>query len=231
MKHTLLFSILVFIFITLINAQVKDTSKRDVHPVCELEGRKGLKFGMSFEETRNVYLDRQFQTIDDVLALEPGLTEEELRKMMDEDAINSFLNIHSTSFAGNNATGSLMFSNNRLYSFLYTFEIETSNNNKYIDIYYDLKGLLSKKYGDPTNTSEYLSYPYEEDFPRGNHAGQAVSIGKGKYGSFWICPTNKKSVILGLTGDNYEMSLVLIYSDNSFDISEEEKLSEELEDF
>lgn len=213
-------TILVFL-LTVSNAQT----------VCEIDGRKGLRFGMTFEETRNVNLEREFPTINEILAYEPGLTEEELINNYGEETINSLLSRHKTTFAGNSATGHLFFANDRLYSIIYIFNITTSNKNKYIDIYYELKGMLTKKYSEPTRTIEYLSGSYEDDFPRGNYAGQAISLGKGEYVSMWKCPTNKKSVILSLTGDNYEITLDMHYSDQSFDLTEKEKESKALDDF
>ena len=198
--------------------------------ICELDGRKGLKFGMSFEETRNVNLERIYPTIDSILEIEPELNKEELINKYGE-TINVLLNRHKTTFAGHRATGLLFFANDRLYSIMYIFDVSTTNKNKYIDIYFGLKDLLIKKYGNPTRKIEYLSGSYEDDFPRGNYAGQAISLGKGQYVSIWKCQNNKKSISLGLTGDNYELMLDLIYSDTSYDLSEEEKESKILDEF
>ena len=117
---------------------------------------------------------------------------------------------YTTTFAGYEAAGMMAFSDDKLYQITNLIEIETSNDNKYIDAYFEIKALLTKKYGAPTSEAEYLEGSYDKYFPRGTYAGQAISLGKGVYQSRFQCNgEDNKYIHLGLSGDNYKISLNL----------------------
>lgn len=199
--------------------------------VCEIDGTRGLKFGMSFEESQTVELDRVYPTLEDIMVLTPSMTKEELCIKLGDNTIKELLSRHRTKFSYYNAIGGLLFINDKLSNIIYTFEVETTNRNNYVDIYFDLKKQLTQKYGSPSLINEKLEYPYEDDFPNGANSGTAIAIGKGTYFTHWACLDNKKTISLMLDGDNYIINLRLFYSDKAYDLSEEDKQKEILDDF
>ena len=97
-----------------------------------------------------------------------------------------------------------------------------SNDNRYFSDYENLRGLLSKKYGDPDNGEEWMSDItwlndlYREDY---EDWGMAVSIGDMNCIASW--ETKFTNVLLGLTGDNYDVHLAIEYSGKEFKHLEE----------
>ena len=153
-------------------------------------------------------------------------------KEQEELASVSGLHSYTTTFAGYEAAGMMAFSDDKLYQITNLIEIETSNDNKYIDAYFEIKALLTKKYGAPTSEAEYLEGSYDKYFPRGTYAGQAISLGKGVYQSRFQCNgEDNKYIHLGLSGDNYKISLNLSYVDRAFSESLESKEKKKLDDF
>ena len=198
--------------------------------VCDIKKIKGFEFGTSKEEAlKNKEVEFKFSSYQE-MANAFSVSIEELKKT-EQDTGLCLMCIFSTSFAGYPAEGNVAFSEKGLYSFTSTFNIETSNKTKYIDAYFKLKNLLTKKYGAPDEI-EYLEYPYEDDFPRGDHAGTALSVGKGEYWSAFSCKDDENIYInLKLTGDNYKLSLGLAYVNRNFDKDQETKLQESLDEF
>ncbi len=198
--------------------------------ICEMEGVKGFKFGMTRKEARSVKVDWRFQSVEDI-AEKMGFTSvEELHQNTNEETISGFLEIHNVAFARYPAKGLLHFVNDSLMMIPYGIELETRNNNKYIVVYFELKSVLEDKYGEP-KSKEYLSYPYEKYYPQGDKAGDAISYGKGEYYSIWKCPPENTEIQLHLFGDNNDISLVLRYLDRDYDLSEEEKRKALLKEF
>ena len=196
--------------------------------VCDVKGVKGFEFGMSEDLARkNEMVSFKYNGLQDLVnAFSDLQTVEQAKKY--ETLLSNF----TTKFAGYDGDGSLIFTDKGLMGIFVKFDIETSNKNKYIDAYFEIKGLLTKKYGDATMVYEHLEYPYEDDYPRGDHAGTALSVGKGSYLSAFQCKDDEKKYIqLYLYGDNYELSFALSYFDKNYDKSEEEKLKESLDDF
>jgi len=207
----------LFIIVSSIFAQV----------VCDLEGRKEINFGMSFNEFKALPLQWDYPNKQDFL--DAGITEEELAKCS-QDEIDWYLSLHTDSFSSYQAVGSAFFYKDKLNTIAYQFSIETQNENKYIDVYFSLKGLLQKKYGTPESI-EHLTGIYEDYFPKGQYAGQAISLGSGSYISFWTCDSLKTGIALSLSGDNRKIKLVLRYSDDQFKMPAEEKEAQLLDDF
>ena len=195
--------------------------------VCNVKGVKGFEFGMSEDlALKNETVSFKYNNLQDLVNAFSDLQTVEQAKEY-EWLLGNF----TTKFAGYDGDGSLRFTDKGLMGIFVTFDIETSNNNKYIDAYFDIKGLLIKKYGD-AKAYEYLEYPYEDDYPRGDHAGTALAIGKGAYISVFQCKDDQNKYIqLYLSGDNYELSFSLSYFDKNYDKSKEQKLNESLDDF
>ena len=196
--------------------------------VCDVTGVKGFKFGTSLDEARkNETVSFVYKDLQDLVN-----SFSDLQTIEDAKEYEWLLGDFKTTFAGYEGIGSLIIKDKGLMGIIVGFEIETSNKNKYIDAYFKIKGLLAQKYGDATTSNEYLEYPYEDDYPRGDHAGTALSVGKGNYFSTFQCNNDdKKYIQLWLKGDNYKLSFHLSYFDKNYDKSKEEKIKESLDDF
>ena len=53
-----------------------------------------------------------------------------------------------------------------------------------ISFYGDFKQTLVGKYGDPSHSFAFYSYPYTDDDPESQHE-TAIAVGKGDFASFW----------------------------------------------
>jgi len=84
---------------------------------------------------------------------------------------------------------------------------EHSNKNDYIRDYKNLKEILAKKYGKPWSDRT----TWDNDLFKNDRSqwGLAVSIGHLSYGALW--DTSKTYITLGLSGDNYEITLLAAY--------------------
>ena len=197
--------------------------------IWDLKGVKGFEFGMSKTQCyKNETVDFDYSSLEDLITSFSDIT-----TMAQAKKYEILLGTFKTKFSNYNADGTLYLNDDKgLFGILFTLSLDTSNDNNYIDAYFKIKDLLIKKYGDPTNTNEYLEYPYKADFPRGDHAGQALSLGKGRYGSIFKCENDpNKYIQLLLAGDNYKMGFYLAYYDNNYDKTEENKLIETLDEF
>lgn len=108
------------------------------------------------------------------------------------------------------------FLEDKLYNTGYAFSENHTNKNDYIQDYDGLKGLLIKKYGEP-NKKRLLSIYDREEIYWGyelykddeSNWGLAISVGELSYVSIWETPTTEIELILD--GDNYEISLRIVY--------------------
>jgi hypothetical protein len=200
---------------------------------CEITGVKGFIFGMTTEEALNNN-KINFPSVDELIAKYSDINSENDIINLEKQLNSCFRCNHETTFMNKKASGTLGISPNGLYSITYSFSLDTENKNKYIDTYFDIKSLLTKKYGKP-ETSESLEYPYKDDYPNGDHAGTAISVGKGNYWSSFKCNKDNKDnepyINLILSGDNYKVTLYLSYVNQKYNISKEEKEKKELDEF
>ena len=198
---------------------------------CEITGVKGFTFGMSRDQ---VLSNEQFTfpSVDEFIAKYSDINSESDIIDFDQKNKTCFRCRHETTFINYPASGSLYFSDKGLYGIAYDITLDTRNNNKFVDTYFHIKSVLTKKYGKPVS-NESLQYPYEDEFPSGDQAGFAISIGKGGYFSTFKCEIKKTDayINLRLTGDNYKVKLSLSYWDLSFDVSEEVREKELLDQF
>ncbi len=199
---------------------------------CQINGVKGFNFGMTIEETLN-NTQVTFSTIDELIKKYSDIeSESDIRKI--EKKSNMCIRcVHETTFMNKSARGSLQFSDKGLYGIIYTLSLNTTNDTKYINTYFEIKSALTKKYGKP-KSNEFLEYPYKDDFPSGDHAGQAISLGKGKYHSEFNCDSEKEDqpyINLILSGDNRKISLMLAYVNQNYNISKEEQEKKTLDEF
>lgn len=163
---------------------------------------RNVNWGMNKEEVKSA------ETADEFLELEDGT----YSYKVDVAGLDSYLFYY--------------FVENKLASSAYIFLVEHSNENLYIDDFYDLKTLLIKKYGEPASNIIHwdndLYKDSEQDY------GFAVSIGHLEYFTKW--ETDKTTIGLNLYGDNYDIYLSLDYTSKEYEnllnkAKEEEDLS------
>lgn len=107
------------------------------------------------------------------------------------------------------------FNNNELIGGMYLIQESHTNENAYIDDYNNLKKALILKYGEPDADNINWKDDLWKDDPQ--DYGLAVSLGDLTYVSTWDLPNNLIGLIL--SGDNYEISLIIIYrSDEAIDL-------------
>ncbi len=203
--------------------------------VCDITGVKGFEFGMSEKEAlKNNTVTFSYKSYMDA-AKHFGTNQREIENLDEKMKKNgmSFLYAFTTAFAGYETEGMLSISTDKgLSNITNSIIIETQNENKYIDAYFEIKELLTKKYGGPTFEVEYLEGIYSSDFPRGTYAAQALSRGLGMYQCRFQCNSEDiKYISLILNGDNGKIKLNLGYSDRTFQESQESKEKKKLDDF
>ena len=99
------------------------------------------------------------------------------------------------------------FVSNQLVETAYVFTEEHSNLNLYISDYNKIKEILTGKYGQPTSDRTVWKNNLYRDDP--DRYWMAVAKGDLAYGSSWTTPTT--TILLTLTGDNYNISMILSY--------------------
>ncbi|MFW6172731.1 MAG: hypothetical protein ACOC5T_03205, partial [Elusimicrobiota bacterium] len=119
-----------------------------------------------------------------------------------------------------------IFAENKLTRAKYSFAEKHSNLNIYIDDFKKIKKTLTEKYGEPKNDNKYwLDDLYKDDY---SDWGMAISVGDLRYFTTWDMP--ETTITLALTGDNYEISLVVEYLGKEFEELEEKVKKEAEED-
>ena len=99
------------------------------------------------------------------------------------------------------------FLEDKLYTSGYVFTGEHTNENLYINDYKELKETLTKKYGKPIlDKVVWKNDLYKNDE---QNWGMAISVGHLIYGVSW--ETSTTNISLMLSGDNFKISLVIIY--------------------
>lgn len=99
-----------------------------------------------------------------------------------------------------------LFTDNRLDSAIYMFDITHSNDNQYIEDFLAIQKLLSSKYGNHEPITAWRDDLYKDDT---KYWGFAISRGDLALISRWFTPTTE--IGLMINGDNYHISITLIY--------------------
>lgn len=97
---------------------------------------------------------------------------------------------------------------NKLIGGIYVLTDTHVNKNDYISDYEKLRKLLEEKYGPPKFWGPVWKNSMFKDNP--DSYGLAVSAGHLTYGTVWETP--ESTIILGLSGDNYQVNLTLVYT-------------------
>ncbi len=138
-----------------------------------------------------------------------GMSKEEVKATEDKKPDSEFDNslVYYVKIGGDDYLCGYSFLQDKLYNTGYVFVGEHSNKNDYIRDYKNLKEILAKKYGKPWSDRT----TWDNDLFKNDRSqwGLAVSIGHLSYGALW--DTSKTYITLGLSGDNYEITLLAAY--------------------
>lgn len=121
--------------------------------------------------------------------------------------------VYKTNLAGVDVAVLYQFMDDKLIQAAYISTESHFNKNDFIDDYNKLKQLLIKKYGDPIGDNIQWKDDLYKD--RKSGWGTAISIGHLVYGSKWSIGNTK--VMTGLSGDNFKITHVILYSDKSLE--------------
>jgi len=123
------------------------------------------------------------------------------------------------------------FVDNKLVITGYAVMEEHSNENLYINDYKELKSVLVEKYGEPSDRGfddeKYSEIVWLDDLYQDTPSrwGFAISVGDLVYQSFW--KTDKTEIAMRLSGDNYEIRLLIKYFSKKLKHLEEKENKEE----
>jgi hypothetical protein len=154
-----------------------------------------------------------------------GMSELEVRDSEDQEPIRERPNVlvFAGRVAGLPCDFIYIFVADQLVRTKYIFTVEHSYDNDFIQDYDSLKTLLKEKYGLPVSRngkqSEQLwTNDLYQDDPE--DWGMAISMGHLMYCSNWSTPDT--DIFLMLTGDNYEIELLIEYTSKSHAEMEDE---------
>lgn len=120
---------------------------------------------------------------------------------------------YKTSISGLETTLLYGFTENKLSSVFYYITEEYVNDNNHIRDYENLKRQLIEKYGEPKKDDIDWSDTLYEDDPE--NYGLAVSAGHLSFTTYWKVDNNM-TIVLSLTGENFECELGLIYTSDEY---------------
>lgn len=128
--------------------------------------------------------------------------------------------------AGMKCLVAYFFTNNQLTMAKYIFEEEHSNSNLHIDDYTQLVRLMTEKYGKPIEGGEnnmvWFNDLYRDNF---EDWGFAISMGHMAMDATW--ETAKSDILVQLSGENYEIKLIVQYIGREFKEKRQEKSKED----
>lgn len=112
------------------------------------------------------------------------------------------------------------FDNDSLFIGSYLFNIGTTVGGRYILAYDTVKEELTKKYGDPFNDA--ITALTDQSLIDYAGPAQALEYGYVAYNSQW--ETDTSDIQLGMYALNYEIQFALIYTDKTYESSEDNGL-------
>ena len=119
------------------------------------------------------------------------------------------------------------FAGNKLISGAYALTEKHTNYNMYVEDYEEVKELLIKKYGKPEDKwfdgNDYREMLWRNDLYKDDpdHWGLAISMGDLVFRLCW--KTLDTYIMLQLSGDNYEINLIVAYYSKEMKNLKEEK--------
>lgn len=130
----------------------------------------------------------------------------ESEKLSINDESGSVL-VYKTAISNIDVLVGYLFTEGKLTSGRYLAQDEHSNKNEYITDYNDLKALLEKKFGQPSqDKSIWKNDLYKDDY---SDWGFALSLGHLVYFSTW--ENSDSEIMIILTGENYDIQLMIEY--------------------
>lgn len=145
----------------------------------------------------------------------------EKTKLISEQKGYKDILIYSDSLMGLDCHVGYVFVNDKLVRSKYIITQKHTNKNEYIYDYDRLKKILIDKYGEPEWTKNNDDKTWLNSLFKGSPEdwGKAVSAGHLVYSSEWHTPKSK--IGLSLSGDNFEIELVIEYKSWKFGELEE----------
>jgi hypothetical protein len=99
------------------------------------------------------------------------------------------------------------FINGMFHSGWYSFKQEHSDTNDFLNDFESLKNLMTIKYGKEVEIKDY----WFNDLFRNDYAERGMAISRGDHSIFIKWNDSETDITLQITGDNYEINLMLIY--------------------
>ena len=154
-----------------------------------------------------------------------GMSKEEVKRYAQEElteADEGFINIETELLEKKVALLYQFNDKDQLYQAAYSSLEEHTNKNLYLEDYEQFKESLIEKYGQPSEDEEFWRSNLYRDNP-GDY-GMAVAVGDLVKRTTW--ETDNTKIVLGITGDNFEIGVVIVYfskeitppTDNNFGI-------------
>ncbi|MCP4649636.1 MAG: hypothetical protein GY853_06095 [PVC group bacterium] len=158
------------------------------------EGYKDAKWGMSKEQVREAFPEMIFiEAEDGSICFRSRIAAEEVQV-------------------------GFSFINSKLFRVIILFEVNTTNNEKYIGKFKDIEELLIKKYGEPDNRIRRVS--------ENEYISDAIAISTGEGGYFDRWELEESQITLGLSGDNFTLNLIIMYGSKDLAKEQAEKKKE-----
>ena len=178
-----------------------------------------------FEKTSQEKQDYDFKKIIWGM-LREQVTENETEKVLSDK--DNHLVYYGVEVANMNAYLYYFFANKQLVRTQYIFIDKHTNENLFIDDYNKLVAILTTKYGIPEyDRGIWSDNSYKKDK---EDWGKAIKYGDVTFQAFWETDTTK--ILCDLSGDNYEIDLVIQYGSKRLGYLEaQEKEKENIENF
>lgn len=119
----------------------------------------------------------------------------------------------TTKIAGSSMIIIYEFWDNELARGTLIYDEKHANDNLYYEKFKEIKSLLSQKYGSSNDDVSWYDNLYKDD---PSEIGFAISIGHVRFDSEWVA-NSKCNVKLILTGDNYKISLGVVFSNKYYE--------------
>lgn len=120
--------------------------------------------------------------------------------------------VYTGSLVGTSVEIIYMFENNKLFGCKYSCSSNYTSGGQYINAYNAWLEALTEKYGEPTETG--IIQNEKQDLIDAAGESKALEYGYTAYASFW--DMERTNISLGLTSENFEVSLGLYYTDASY---------------
>ena len=142
-----------------------------------------------------------------------GMSKEEVKvfETLEMESERDDVLVYPTRMAEKDFDAIYIFFENQLVRGKYMLLEQYTNENSYVDDGIRLSELLSKKYGSPSEEDQiWLSDTYKGDY---DNRGRAVEVGELIF--TWNWETPETSILLIVSGENFETNVTIQYSSKS----------------